>query len=286
MRRIKPNTFKRIVKGWTVGISTIVGLTGIISFVLTLVLEDKIDLVLIIIIAIVVLVAGIIAAFVRGKQKLIPDIILDELSSENRYVVNFCTRETLREADEMTKPYFGRNFIPFDKIEQWRMRNNNGFVNLINSEGALCACFVIIGLENSFFDQFIAGRVTEHEIDSDVVLSFEEMKRQNRIYISGVVVRNPGHYKGAKRTRAMLWTMLDYIRRVFTLRETREFYAVGLTAESEKLLTAIGFKIHSNKKSRKDQCNLYKIDLDKNTWLRLMSRIGNFSKMVNINYTI
>jgi len=288
MRRIKPNAFMRIQKGWKAGLPTIIVLTGIIRYGLTLVPEDKKNLILIlnIIIAIFPVVSGIIVAFIKGKQKIIPDRFLDELSYENRYFVNFCTKENLREADEMTKPYFGKNFIPFDKIEQWRMRNNNGFVHLTNSEGTLCACFVIIGLENSFFDQFIAGKVTEHEIDSDVVLSFEDTKKQNRIYISGFVVRNPGHFMGAKRAKVMLWTMLDYIKRVFGLRKIREFYAVGLTMQSEKLLKTMGFRIHCNKESRKDERNLYKIDLDRNTWLRLISRIGDFSKMVSINYII
>jgi len=286
MRRIKPNAFKRIVEGWKVGLSTIFIITGILTSIFTLILDDKINTIIIIVLVVILIASGIFAAFIRGKQKLVPDIIVDELSTENQYFANTCTRESMYEADEMTKPYFGRNFIPCDKIEQWRIKNNKGFVHLTNADGLLCACFVIIGLESSFFDQFIAGRLAEHQIDSDVVLPYEEMRKQNRIYISGVVVREPGSYIGAKRARVTLWTMLEYAKNVFTLRKTRTFYAVGITTESEKLLKAMGFGICGNKESRKDESNLYKLDLDKNTWLKLISKVGDYSRMVDINYNI
>jgi len=183
---------------------------------------------------------GVIIAYLRGCQKLLPDTIIDELSSENNYSISFCDNQSLCEADEMTRPYFGRGFIPFDKIEQWRLKNQKGFVQINNSEGTLCACFVILGLESSFLNQFIAGRLTEHDISSDVVLSFDEMKKENCIYLSGVVVREPYSYMGHKRTRVMLWAILQYIKKVFGLRKSRIFYAIGLTKESE-IIKCYGF---------------------------------------------
>ena len=271
IRLIRPNFFVRICKGWKVGLPTILGLSTISPLIFGLTASTFLKIVAI----------GILAAYLRGKQKLIPSRIIDELSSENSYSVIFCNHQGLREADEMTRPYFGRGFIPFDRIEQWRLRNEKGFVQINNDEGVLCACFVILGLERSFFDQFIAGKVSEHDIDSTVILSFDEMKKEDRIYISGVVVRSPGSYMGAKRAKIMLWVILEYIKMVFRLRKTRTFYGIGLTKESEKLLKALGFQICCNKESRKDDSNLYRIDLDKKTWTTLLVKVGDLSKMVS-----
>jgi hypothetical protein len=281
IRHVKPSLFARICNGWKVGLTTIISLTGLVSFLLTLFTPQKLDLRIILLILLVTTLPGIIAAFLRGKQKLLPDTIIDELSSENTYVARFCLREGLREADEMTKPYFGKRFIPFDLIEQWRLKNEKGFVQINNSDGLLCSCFVILGLEDSFFDQFIAGKVSEHDIDSNVILPFNNMKKQKRIYISGVVVRDPGGYIGSKRARIMLWTMLEYIKKVFGLRMNRTYYAVGITKESERLLRAMGFQICCEKGSRRDECNLYKTDLDKETWNKLLNKLGDLSKMVS-----
>ena len=283
IKRIKPNWFVRVYNSWASGLSTIVGLCTIAGLFLFLYSPQKFYWYYKILLLGIIVLIGFCVAYVRGKQKLLPSTFIDELSGENSYSVSFCSTKGLREADEMTKPYYGSGFIPFDQIEQWRLQNEKGFVQINNSDGFLCTCFVILGLERSFFDQFIAGRVTEHEIDSNVILSFEGMKKEDRIYISGVVVREPGGYLGAKRATVMLWTMLEYINKVFGLRKTRTFYAVGLTKESEKLLRVMGFKICCNKESRKDHSNLYKIDLDKETWLKMLTKVGNFSKMVSFS---
>lgn len=283
IKRIKPNFFVRIYKGWAFGLATILGLCTIGGLVFALYSPQNFYWYYKIPLLGIILLIGLFVAYVRGKQKLLPPTFTDELSGENSYSVSFCSRQGLREADEMTKPYYGTGFIPFEQIEQWRLQNEKGFVQINNSDGLLCACFVILGLERSFFDQFIAGRVTEHEIESSVILPFDGMKKEGRIYISGVVVREPGGYLGAKRTRIMLWTMLEYIKKVFALRKTRALYAVGLTKESEKLLHAMEFKICGNKESRKDHSNLYRIDLDKETWLKMLTKVGNFSKMVSFS---
>jgi len=286
IKRIKSNFFVRICKGLAFGVATIVGLSTIGGLVFTLYSPQNFYWYYKISSLVIILFIGLSVAYMRGKQKLLPSTFIDELSGENSYSVIFCSREGLREADEMTQPYYGTGFIPFDQIEQWRLQNEKGFIQINNSQGFLCACFVILGLERSFFDQFIAGRVTEHEIDSSVILSYEDMKKEDRIYISGVVVREPGGYLGAKRTRIMLWTMLEYIKQVFALRKTRVLYAVGLTKESEKLLHAMEFKICSSRENRRDHSNLYKIDLDKQTWQRMLAKIGDFSKMVSIGINL
>lgn len=283
IKRIKPNFFVRIYKGWPFGLATILGLCTIGGLAFALYPPQKFYWYYKISLFGIIPLIGLFVAYVKAKEKLLPPTFIDELSGENSYLVSFCSSQGLREADEMTKPYYGAGFIPFDQIEQWRLRNEKGFVQINNSDGLLCACFVILGLERSFFDQFIAGRVTEHEIESSVILPFDGMKKEDRIYISGVVVREPGYYLGAKRARILLWTMLEYIKKVFSLRKTRSLYAVGLTKESEKLLRVMGFKICGNKESRKDHSNLYRIDLDKETWLKMLIKVGNFSKMVSFS---
>jgi len=283
IKRIKPNFFVRIYRGLAFSGTTIFGLCTIGGLVFALYSPQNFCWYYKILPLVIILFIGLSVAYARGKQKLLPSTLIDELSGENSYSVSFCSREGLREADEMTRPYYGTGFIPFDQIEQWRLKNEKGFVQINNKDGLLCACFVILGLESSFFDEFIAGKLTEHEIDGNVILPFDSMKREDRIYISGVVVRDPGNLRGGKRTRIMLWTMLEYFKKVFALRKTRALYAVGLTKEAEKLLHAMEFKIWGSKESRKDHSNLYRIDLDKETWLKMLTKVGIFSKMVSFS---
>jgi len=279
---IKPNIFVRIYNGRSVGAAVFLGLCTVGGLFFGINQPQHVTAYDTLVICIIVAVLSVLIAYIRGRQKLFPSTIIDEFSSENSFTVTFCDNLNLREADEMTRPYFGRGFIPFDIIEQWRLRNEKGFVQINNAEGVLCACFVILGLEHSFLDQFVAGRLTEHDIDNTVILPFEDMKKEERIYISGVVVRDPGSYLGNKRARLLVWAMLIYIKKIFGLRKSRTFYAVGLTNESEKLLNAMGFIICGNKENRKDNSNLYRIELDKNKWEGLIARIGDYSKMASL----
>ncbi len=150
MKRTKPNILVRIYSGRSVGITTILALATIGGFIFTVSPPNSFDLRDKIITFVAVPVVGILAAYLRGRQKLLPDIIIDELSAENSYSVSFCSQPGLREADELTRHLFGRDFIPFDQIQQWRLRNEEGFVQISNADGVLCACFVILGLEHSF----------------------------------------------------------------------------------------------------------------------------------------
>ena len=286
MRRLNPSLVYRLCSGWKAGLSTIVGLSSVFGFILVIYpicnsfWFTPFDA------TVIVLLFGFSVAFFSGKHKHLPSTMIDELSGENTYTAMFCSQAGLKEADELTKPCFGRDFIPFQQIEQWRLKNGKGFVQINNGQNQLCACFVIIGLTHSFLDEFIVGRLTEHDIDSSAVLSFEEMKREERVYISGVVVKDAGNYKGHKRANIMIWTMLQYIKKVFGLRKARIFYAVALTAESEKLLKAMQFELLGFKNTRKDQSNLYKIELDKKKYEELVARVGDYSKMVNLDFQI
>lgn len=279
IRRIGPNFLMRIYNGWKFGVPVVLALFTATRFILpeNFSFHDRLST------SAGIVLIGVFVAYGRGRLKLLPSTIVDELSEDRNYLVRFCSNNGLREADKMTKPYFGRGFIPFDQIEQWRLRNEKGFVQIDNAEGVLCACFVILGLEHSFLDQFTAGRLTEHDIDSDVILPFDSMKKEQRIYVSGVVVRDPNKHIGHKRATIMLWVMLQYIKRVFGLKKTRTFYALGITRESESLLKGVGFDVCGSKSKRKDGSNLYRIDLDKKKWGDLVARIGDYSKMVSFN---
>ena len=284
MKRIKPSIFVRVLSGWQVGLKTLLALCTIGGLLIGLLNIHEYDWFRAYYAIILVILISVLAAFFAGIQKMLPDLIIDELSRENSYIATYCDSLGLKEADEMTKPYFGNSFIPFNQIEQWRLKNPNGFVQIKNSEGLLCACFVILGLSESFIDQFIRGRLTENDISSDDVLDIVSTKKLNRIYISGVVVRDPNSYMGRKRAMIMLWTILQYINKIYGLRKRRQFFAIAITPESEKLLQALEFELIGNKRSRKDQCNLYKITLDRQTWDNLQSRLGSYSKMVELRF--
>lgn len=224
-------------------------------------------------------------AYLRGRMAFLPDQLIDEMRDEERYECAPCTEERLREACEMTKPYYGHEYVEPDVAVQWRSRNPTGFVQIVNSSGELCACFGVLGLSQSFMDQYIKGNVDDTQLRGDDVLSLPASKRATSLYISGVVVRNPESHKGRKRANVMIWAMMTYVRQIYGLRKKRELYAVAVTRESERLMQNLGFTVASRANGRRDKCNLYCSELTPEFWKQLMCKVGDWSALCTCRFS-
>lgn len=224
-------------------------------------------------------VAGVAAAYIKGRLSQIPDSLVDDVSADGIYDCTFCTEDRLREAVALTKPFYKHEYVGPDVAIQWLMKNRRGFVQIVNAEGDLCACFGILALSRSFTDQFIAGKLSDTQLSERDILPFPEARRCDRLYISGVVVRDPYSQRGHKRACVMLWVMLEYLRKVYGVRKTRQLYAVAVTDTSEKLMKKMDFKLLGARTKRVDKCHLYGFELTKDTHAGLLIKVGNYAPM-------
>jgi len=286
LKRITPNWWLRMKSGRGVGFAvfmvmiTLVGTAiGILSAT-----GKTISVCFGILLGVFCVVVGLGVAYIRGRLKLLPDSFVDDMSSDGPYSCAFCSAEKLREACEMTKPFYGHEYVSPDVAEQWRMKNPKAFAQITNSGGELCACFGILALKDSFFDQFTKGRVSDKQLSEDSICSFDDSKKSCRFYISGVVVRDSSTYVGRKRACVMMWAMLKYLQKLYGVRRKRVLYAIAVTKEAEQLMKNLRFELQSPAKSRVDKCNMYKYQLSKESWVELMRRVGDFSPMCECKF--
>lgn len=284
MQRIPPSWFTRLRAGWRFGLTAFLGSLGLVGTAVTIMSASGRSVSIPVGGGLVCLCGALSigVAYARGRGKLLPDSFVEELGREPDYIASFCTAESLEEANRLTKPYYGAAYVASDRAEQWRLKNPYGFVELRNNEGALCAAFGVVALDQGFMDQFIAGNVTDDMIDSRAVLSFEDSKQANQLYISGVVVRKPQTAMGSKRARVMLWCMLVYLQRLYGLRRDRRLYALAVTKESDRLLSNLGFGLVSEGSVRKDGFNLYSCQFNRAFWEYLVHHVGDFSGMCSL----
>ena len=233
---------------------------------------------------IILVILTLLVAYLRGRMKLLPALFVDEMGLDGPYVCDFCSSNNLREACELTKPFYGHEYVDCSIAEDWRRKNPKSFVQITNSQDILCACFGILALSDSFMEQFIAGRRADTQLLSDSICSFDDSIKCTRLYVSGVVVRDSSTYIGSKRARVMVWSMLRYLQKIYGLKRKRELYAIGVTKESEKLMKHLDFQLVQEGRHRVDKCNLYQYDLSKESWSRLVALIGDFSPMTTINF--
>jgi hypothetical protein len=234
----------------------------------------------------VAIAIGLAAAYIRGRLSQLPDSLIDDVGADGIYRCGFCTEDRLREAVELTKPYYEHEFVAADVAIQWRLKNPTGFVQIVNSAGELCASFGILGLTKGFTDQFMAGNVADTQLSSADVLTPERSRQAENLYISGVVVRDAEKPKGQKRAGVMLWSMLHYIKQVYGRRKDRLLYAVAVNKRSERILHKFGFQLLAPKDKRVDRCPLYTLKLTKKTWVQLVQEIPDYSRMCHCDFTV
>lgn len=224
-------------------------------------------------------------AFIRGRGKLLPDTFVDEIGNERSFTARLCSSHCLHEACDLTQDSYGDAYVPCDIAEQWRLKNPFGFVQIMNPENRLCACFGVLALHQSFMDQLIAGLVCDQDLRGENVCSWGDSLKSSRLYISGVVVSEPRSHKGRKRAAVMFWVMLEYLHRLYGLKTPRKIYAVGVTRESRQAMENLGFVLEMPAAYRKDKRDLYRYDLTETTWNRLLCELNDWSRICKIDLT-
>ena len=221
---------------------------------------------------------------VKSRSQHLPDIIIDDESTDGRYQAAFCDAASLREANRLTKPYFRHEYVPDRVAESWRQKNPKGFVVIRNQQGELSASFGVLALEPSFMNQFIKGRVRDNDLEPADILDANESKRSRTLYISGVVVRDPDSTIGHRRAYVMVWAMLNYIKKLYGVKKRRTVYALAVSKTSRNLLQRSGFSVATGATARTDQLDLYALELNDSALKTIAERVGDHSPSCSVAF--
>lgn len=286
MKRVRPNWAYRFKAGLkpagktlfaTVGTAgTLTGIASAAGFVLSIPA----------LIGIGVLCAGSAGSvlLIKSRSKHLPDIVLDEDGPDGRYTAEYCDAESLREANRLTKPYYRDEYVSDEIAEAWRKKTPRGFVALRNGKGQLCAAFGVIAMEESFFVQFVKGRVRDNDLESDDILDSETARKSRDLYISGVVVKDPDSTLGRHRACVMVWAMVMYLKKVYGIRRKRNIFALAVSRQSKNILRRFGFAVISPADKRLDKLDLYQMEWNKEVIKRILQRVGDHSPKCDPKY--
>ena len=274
-KRYDVTVWRRIVRGRDAGLQAFLLTLAIAGL---LIIPDWRRFKVVVPALIICAVAGVIAAYCRGRSRMVSDVVVAEIKQGEKYAAQYCTPEQLQEACEMTREHYGREYVTGDIAEQWRLANPEGFVSITNTAGELCACFGLLGLVSTFQEEFYRGRVCDTELKGRDILPFQATKKCQKLYLSGIVVREPIRtVSSGTRLRVMLWVLLRYYRKCFGLRRKRIVYGLAANSNSESLIEALGFRLACRGDQRNDKCNLYELEVDKSEWDKVSQMAFDFS---------
>ncbi len=222
----------------------------------------------------------------RAKVVHIPDLgTLGNSPPDQNLRCKICSSSELREANGMATLFYGGDAVQDEIVEQWRLRNSLMYACIVGASNEIESSFGVMPLTDSFMDQFIGGKVKETDITADDILTSSECRSTNRLYISGVVVRDPRSPRGQLRASAMIWAMLMYLKKIYSLRKPRTVYALAVTKEGEKLLKHLEFQLVSRSSQRADNHNLYSLVLNKESAARIEhTTIPDYHLMCRIEF--
>jgi hypothetical protein len=225
-----------------------------------------------------VIVLSAVAGFTRSLLFIPP-----EVARPVRFRCTLCSAAHLREANKLAAQYYGRDRLPSTLVESWRQKNPFAFACLLTDDGSLEAAFGTIAVSQSFMDQFIVGNVVESQLSANDVLTWEDTRRADRIYISGVVVKDAGTWRGHERAQVLVWAMLRYFTQFFDRGVLRRLYALAATGEGELLLKGLGFELEVPAETRRDRHNLYCAHVA-DTWIDdIESRLPDYAHICSFD---
>lgn len=287
LKRLPPSPLAKIRSGWKAGTAALVAALSLIGTLVTIVGAGGFRFGLPIITAALAIsaVIAVVAAYIRGRGKLLPDSIIGE-TDDGHFRAHLCTSAGLHEACDLTRNPYGSAYVGDDIAEQWRLRNPYAFVQIMNAHNRLCACFGILALDDSFMDLFIAGDVSDQQLRGERVLGWPESKQATRLYLSGVVVLEPGSPQGHRRALVMFWAMLEYVRQLYGLDFARQLYAVAVTPESALFMKKHGFVVNTSGAQRKDKHDLYRFDLTQESWNTLLHDLNDWAYFCDLDFSV
>ena len=214
----------------------------------------------------------------------IPDVPFLGAGDTQNLRCTICTANQLCEANILATSFYGRDAISDDVVEQWRLTNPNMYACVLNPSGEVESSFSVMPLTDSFLDQFIAGKVIEAQIAADDIIPPSDSRRSSRLYIGGVVVKDPRSPRGQMRIGAMLWAMLVYLRKFYGLKRKRTLYALAATKEGERLLKHLNFSLVCSASQREDGHDLYSLSLDSESVGSMEHNIPDYHQICCIDF--
>lgn len=193
-----------------------------------------------------------------------------------------CNSAISKEANDLASRYYGNESIPFDRFEQWRLKNPNILVCLLDSKGDVVGYFDVLPLRSTFFDPFIVGKITERHLGHEDILPPGKAHRCNRLYLSGIAVRDPATFLGHRYASILVWGLFRYLEHFYPPVRTRNLFALAATREGEQLLRKFNFRIATPGTAREDGHNLYMFSLNSSSLSEILSSMPSWENLCRL----
>ncbi|MDR1982262.1 MAG: hypothetical protein LBQ08_00470 [Holosporaceae bacterium] len=190
---------------------------------------------------------------------LTDEVIPFKISSERKCKIVFpCTYEQYKIANKIANSsYKKKDNLNFDEIECWRKKNPFILSLFYDPENKVKGYFDVLPLTKEFEEKLREGKLTEKDINSESMLSPEEMYHSEIIYIGGVAVLDIEKYGGSYYCGLIMIALYKYLKTFYSFEKPVTICATAATTCGERMLKRLGFTIYKEGHYRKDEHDYY-----------------------------
>lgn len=157
------------------------------------------------------------------------------------------------------KTYSGIDAIPYTVLKEWYTANSNAFFVIRNKNGIRVGHVDILPLRQETLNEFISGKIIEHDIRGNSLFKPDEREKINHLYIESLAIP---YVKGFARSYALKEVLLSLDKLIETICDpdfSTIIYAMPASEEGKQIIEKLNFSITVEGKNRKGGYSIYKI---------------------------
>jgi hypothetical protein len=174
--------------------------------------------------------------------------------------------------------------INYERYEQWRLKNPNILVCLLDEDKTVVGYFDIIPVTDDFAQSLINGIVTEHDLLHEHIVEPNRIDDCKWLYLAGIAVKDPDTFLGRRRAAYLIWGLKMYLRDYYSVPPERSLVATGASAEGEHLLKRFRFVLGQGKGRRADKQNLYVTSLANKAFVAQLAGISDWRNACRVGW--
>jgi hypothetical protein len=194
-------------------------------------------------------------------------------------------RILMQQAHNLAADSYGRvEPINLERYEQWRLKNPNVLVCLVDENEMVVGYFDVFPITSSFAEALTTGLASEHEMLHEHILAPDHLDDCKWLYLGGIAVKDPDTYLARRRAAYLVWGLKKYLRDFYKSPPDRTLIATGASKEGERLLQRFHFGLLQPKNLRADKQNLYATSLSNKALLNALAGIPDWRNSCRISW--
>lgn len=215
-----------------------------------------------------------------------PHLPLEEIEAIPRCRLQCPADRSLAEqSHDLAAESYGRiEPINSERYEQWRLKNPNVLVCLVDEDENVIGYFDVFPITTEFAEALTGGIATEYQMLHEHIVGPNHIAECKWLYLGGIAVKDPETFLGRRRAAYLVWGLKMYLRDFYQGPPNRTLIATGASKEGEHLLQRFHFTLRQSKNRRADKQNLYAVSITNRTFLAALDDIPNWRAVCRIGW--